>query len=123
MTTQNQTNQYDVHLLFEAGYDEVPVLRAYELYKDEAGAWNSDSDDIANRYDFTNDDLTWLFKNLKDRHGAPYTDVYDLCLDDYFSNLNPDSFPLDCLPPKALAWVLELQHLPYTYTDLTKKDK
>lgn len=99
------TNRYDIHYLFENGYDQAPKIFATELYQDKFGYWNTNSD-ISDRYDFTPEDEAWLIANVKQTDGTPYTDISDFSADNYFDQDDPDFIAM--LPPMAAQWLEQL---------------
>jgi hypothetical protein len=116
MPKQHKTRLYDVHYLFEAGYDATPILRAYELYKDVDG-YNTDTDGIADRYEFTESDTAWLMANVMDFDNKPYTDLLDFWIDDW--DRSDGTHLRGIMPPNALEWLDNLS--PYLMADYTEE--
>lgn len=101
------TSDYWLHLQYEAGYDEHPVLRVYEKYLTKDGDLDPYTDDIADRYDFTDEDNKWLMEAF----GEEYLD--DLSgLDEWFGTNYPHYIER-LLPPSAREYLKALP--PYEY--------
>ncbi len=111
------TTEYDIHYVYEVGYDDNPKLWAFELYKNEDGYWETISDDIVDRYDFTEEDIAWLLNTQRQQDGSSYEDLPDLFIDEWFNS--SDKTLADQIPPNAREWLRNLT--PYEYEDLTKK--
>lgn len=116
-TADNITQQYEIRFLFESGYDQAPKIWAFEFYKDKDGDWNS-THDIADRYDFTSEDIDWLIANWRQSDGSKYEDISDFEIDDYFNQYD-QSFR-DMLPPKAIEWLDNLSE--YIFEDLSVRE-
>lgn len=113
MPATYQTKLYEIHFLYENGYDDAPKIWAHELYKDESGDWNAITEDIADRYDFTEKDIEWLIANWKQSDGSAYTELAEVWFDDFFLSTEPAL--RDLLPPTAVEWLDNLSE--YTYED------
>lgn len=107
------TDVYDIHYLYEAGYDDAPKLWAHKMFKDEDGNWNSITEEITDRYDFTDEDIEWLLTSLKQSDGTPYTELSEFYVDEFYDSKNPELY--NQLPPNARHWLHNL--LEYEYTD------
>jgi hypothetical protein len=114
MPSQYETKLYDLHLLFEAGYDDVPVIRAYSVVRNANGEIESDtSGGNDDRYDYTQEDCDWILANLSQQVGYPYEEIGDFYSDEWFSS--DDLSQRELLPPNAVEWIKHLE--PYLMTD------
>ena len=120
MPSTYETKLYDLHLLFEAGYDEVPVIRAYSVVRNDDGLIESDTTSgIDDRYDYTEEDCDWVLANLSEQVGYPYKEIGDFYSDEWFSSTDLEQRKL--LPPNAVAWIERLE--PYLMTDYSADER
>lgn len=103
MPSPYETNLYDLHLLFEVGYDEVPVIRAYETYINKDGEVETTTSYIADRYEYTEADIAWVIETLSDQTGNKYKTIDDLYSDEWFTSADAELLKL--IPPNAQTWV------------------
>ena len=120
MPSTYETKMYDLHLLFEAGYDEVPVIRAYRVERNANGEYESDTTaGIDDRYDYTQEDCDWILANLSQQVGYPYEEIGDFYSDEWFSP--NDLTQRELLPPNVLKWIDGLD--PYVMTDYSADER
>lgn len=120
MPSTYETKEYDLHLLFEAGYDETPVIRAYRVWRNEDGYYESDTTSgVDDRYDYTQEDCDWILANLSQQVGYPYETIEDFYSDEWFSR--NDKTQRELLPPNAIAWLDSLE--PYVMTDYSADER
>ena len=91
---------YDIQWIYETGYDEVPVCRAFELYIDEDGDFNSATEDVVDRYRFTESDMDWVIQK------ESYDTIDDLWIDDW--NTSEGWLENEGVPPGMRAWIESL---------------
>ncbi len=106
------TTEYDIQFLFDWGYgDEVPVCRAFHLWIDADGQFNTDNDQIVDRYEFTEADIEWILKHNN------YKELGDLYVEEWFCSsewLNHDG-----MPDGFKNWVRNLpEYQPYQELDI-----
>ena len=107
MKAEMKTNNYDLHLQYEVGWDDYPVIRAYQMYKDEDNEFCTLTDDVADRYDFTEKDVAWLIENQKQQDGSPYTELSDFYFDEWWHTSDKHLYG-NQLPDSAKKWISEL---------------
>lgn len=99
-----KTNKYELHLQYEVGWDEVPVIRAYQLYLDQNNELSVDTSWVFDRYDYTEADLQWIIKNEKQLDGSPYTELSEFYYDEWWVTDEKHLYE-EHLPPKAKDWI------------------
>lgn len=110
MVEKLETRLYDLHLLYEVGYDDYPKVLVYKLWKDKNGDWNTESGDIVDRYDFTEQDVDWLESILPEKElSAFHADEWTMCHPDRIHTLSFSKY----LPPKAIEMLENLP--PYSF--------
>jgi hypothetical protein len=91
----------DFHTQFEQGFDDRPVIRVYKTFWSVSeGYFETDTNDIVDRYHFTDEDVDFALKALG------YDDIGDLYSDEWHSYEEIVNF--DYYPPSAKKWAKEL---------------
>lgn len=106
------TSEYDIQFLFDWHYgDTVPVCRAFHLWLDVDGQFNTDNDIIVDRYEFTQEDIDWIVAE------NGYADISDLEVDEWYTS--SEWLEHAGMPNGFKNWVRNLpEYQPYQELDI-----
>lgn len=77
METTTKSRKYDLHLVYEHGWDNEPKLYIYECYFD--GEYWTTNNDPSYHYAYELEDIDWTLKQFE------LPDISDMWIDEWFS--------------------------------------
>jgi hypothetical protein len=108
-----ETKVYDLLWTYDPNWDSVPVIYAYEMYKNREGEWET-SNDWSFSYPYTQEDIDWVVDKFTLTAG-----IADLGVDEWFTSNDINLVQLN-LSPNARDFVSKLPH--YQYQDLREQE-
>ena len=107
-----ETKLYDLLWTYDPNWDSVPVIYAYEMYKNREGEWET-SNDWSFSYPYNQEDIDWTIEQFS------LSGIDDLWADEWFTSKDTHLIKLD-LSPNARDFVSKLPH--YDYQDLRESE-